>query len=266
MASLLVAYSVFFYVPLAPKVEIKTANSSGVPTGSLVLEWGDTGKKMVEYGVIDGKKLEDIHVSRGEFGDTERKMLYEDSDLIITESNGGFVLNLLWAFGLANKNEILEKGPMATSKTETANFASTGGWSLVQGDVMDHYSMHKLVELAPEQQRIVLSVASNIYRPCCGNPTHFPDCNHGMAMLGLLELMASQNKTEKEMYAAALFMNQLWFGNEYANINKLFEKEGLEKDPKMMLSADYSSSRGYRDVLSKVEPTPSGQNGGGCGV
>ena len=29
-------------------------------------------------------------------------------------------------------------------------------------------------------------IAKGIYRPCCNNSTYFPDCNHGMAMLGLL--------------------------------------------------------------------------------
>ena len=42
-----------------------------------------------------------------------------------------------------------------------------------------------------------------VYRPCCDNATHFPDCNHGMAMLGLLELMAAQGASEEEMFAAA---------------------------------------------------------------
>ena len=40
--------------------------------------------------------------------------------------------------------------------------------------------------------KIVEEIAGNIYRPCCGNSTAFPDCNHGMAMLGLIELMVSQ--------------------------------------------------------------------------
>ena len=57
---------------------------------------------------------------------------------------------------------------------------------------MNHYSMHRFIVLTPEQQALVEKVSKGIYRPCCGNSVYFPDCNHGMAMLGLLELMASQ--------------------------------------------------------------------------
>ena len=119
----------------------------------------------------------------------------------MTQENSGTILNLLWAFGLANKNEILEKGPMMDKRYGGAeNFASTGGWTLSKGDSMNHYSMHSFITLTPQQQSLVEKVSQNIYRPCCGNSTYFPDCNHGMAMLGLLELLASQGISENEMY------------------------------------------------------------------
>jgi hypothetical protein len=40
------------------------------------------------------------------------------------------------------------------------------------------------------QQKRLEEVTIGVFRPCCDNPHAFPDCNHGMAMLGLLELMA----------------------------------------------------------------------------
>lgn len=121
-------------------------------------------------------------------------------------------LNILWALGLANKNPILEYGPMADPRYGgTERFASTGGWSLAVGNTMDHYSMHELVMLTSEQQELVERVSKNIYRPCCDNPAYFPDCNHGMAMLALLEIMASEDANEKELYAAAKEANGEWF-------------------------------------------------------
>lgn len=169
-------------------------------------------------------------------------------------------LNILWAFGLANKNPILEKGPMMDPKYGGADkFASTGGWTLAKGNAMDHYSMHPLVTLTSDQQALVEQVSKNIYRPCCNNSTYFPDCNHGMAMLGLLEIMASQGASEEEMYKTALAVNSFWFPSQYATIAQ------LNLDPKVALSAEYSSGSGYANVSAKLKSTtPSG--GGSCGV
>ena len=72
---------------------------------------------------------------------------------------------------------------------------------------MDHYSRHTLIKLTQKQQALVDTVSRGIYRPCCGNSAHFPDCNHGMAMLGLLERMASQGASEQDMWKAALTVN-----------------------------------------------------------
>ena len=122
-----------------------------------------------------------------------------DGALAMTEENAGYILNLFWALGLANKNPILEdKAEMMNPAYGGAgNFASTGGWTLAKGNAMNHYGKHALIALTLEQQELVDRVSQNIYRPCCGNSAHFPDCNHGLAMLGLLELMASQGVSEK---------------------------------------------------------------------
>ena len=143
-----------------------------------------------------------------------KKLLYgkNNGHVAITAENSGMMLNMLWAFGLANKNPILENGPMMDPRYGGAeNFASTGGWTLAKGNTMNHYSMHQFVTLTPEQQILVERVAKNIFRPCCKNSTYFPDCNHGMAMLGLLELMASQGATETDMYRISGEVNALWF-------------------------------------------------------
>src|SRR3989344_6501798 len=65
------------------------------------------------------------------------------------------MLNMFWALGLANKNDILEHGPMIDPQYGGAGgFASTGGWTLAQGNAMDHYSMNQLITLTPEQQKM----------------------------------------------------------------------------------------------------------------
>ncbi|MFQ5901957.1 MAG: hypothetical protein ACE5IH_10420, partial [Thermodesulfobacteriota bacterium] len=96
----------------------------------------------------------------------------------------------------------------------------------------------------------------------------FPDCNHGMAMLGFLELMASQDIGEEDMYRIALQVNSYWFPDTYLTIANLFKRQGVEwKDvnAKEVLGFNYSSASGYRGIRNKVQPSQSG-GGGGCGV
>jgi hypothetical protein len=238
---------------------------------ALAINWSDVGMKMVEAGVIDKDKFENLYAERGGLNEENLKILYgrNNKNLVITKENSGMMLNMLWAFGLSNKNAILEKGPMMDPRYGGAgNFASTGGWTLAQGNTMDHYSMHSFITLTVEQQALVEKVTQNIYRPCCGNATHFPDCNHGMAMLGLMELMASQGATEKEMYEMALGINTLWFPDTYEAIKTFFvsqNKDWNTVDPKEILGAEYSSSSGYQNMLSKMQPQEQ-KGGASCGA
>ena len=237
----------------------------------LPVSWGNLGVRMVEAGVIDKEKLESLYVNRGGIGEYEKK-LFEGSDngnLKMTSENSGFILNLLWALGIGNKNDILENGPMSDPRYGGADrFASTGGWTLADGSPMNHYSRHSFFVLTPEQQKLVEEVSKNVYRPCCDNPTHFPDCNHGMAMLGLLELMASQGISEEEMYKTALNVNSYWFPDNYLVISEYFKKRGIGLDrvgPKEILGAKYSSGSGYQKILAAVEPIRQ-QGGSSCGA
>ncbi|HKK02151.1 MAG TPA: hypothetical protein VJ955_08290, partial [Desulfuromonadales bacterium] len=89
----------------------------------------------------------------------------------------------------------------------------------------------------------------------CGNSTYFPDCNHGMAMLGLLELMASQGASESQLYHAALSVNSYWFPETYMTLARYFQKAGIgwdRIDAKMVLGVDYSSIEGYRTIVKKL--------------
>lgn len=255
-----------------------------LPSDGVILPavWGDLGSRLVEAGVIDAEKFEKLYASRGGIGERDKELLYgqDNGNLKITQENSGLLLNLLWALGLGSKNEILEKGPMMTYDGKTpaspaealakaGRFASTGGWTLARGSVMSHYGVHHFVDLTPEQEELVKRVSQGIYRPCCGNPTHFPDCNHGMAMLGLLELMASQGVGENDMYKTALAVNSYWFPDTYLTIAKFLESKGMDWDkidPKAIVGANFSSASGYRQVLQQVAPANQTQNGGGCGV
>lgn len=237
----------------------------------LPVKWGDLGVRMISAGVIDKTKFKEIYAGRGGLSEAETTLLegFNNGNLKITRENSGFILNLLWAFGLGNKNAVLEKGPMSDKKYGGAeNFASTGGWTLAQGSAMNHYSKHLFIALTLEQQVLVEKVSKGIFRPCCGNSTYFPDCNHGMAMLGFLELMASQGVSEDEMYKAALAVNSYWFPDTYITIAKYLksqDKDWTNADPKEILGFDYSSGSGFQKIRSKVEN--SGARGGGsCGV
>lgn len=235
--------------------------------GNLILPWGNMGQELLASGVLDASKLEALYAQRGGLTPEEKNMIYGNPETItVTEENADFVLNLLWAAGLANKNDILSKGEMMDLRYSGAeNFASTGGWSLGKGNVMGHYSTHNMINLSASQQNLVDMVSKNIYRPCCGNSTHFPDCNHGMAMLGMLEILAAKGASESELYSAALVANTLWFPTEYANIRNYFAKEKLPQDSRAMVGFAVASGQGYQNVLSKVQPVQP-KNNGGCGV
>lgn len=238
---------------------------------TLPVIWGDFGKQMVDDGVIDMKKMEDLYAQRGGLDDETRKLLTQTDNgrIVITQQNSGELLNLLWAFGLANKNEILEKGEMVDKRYGGAGqFASTGGWTLASGNTMDHYSQHPMVVLTDEQQLLVDKVSQNIYRPCCSNSTHFPDCNHGMAMLGLLELLAAQDVNEVDMYKVALAVNSFWFPDTYLTIAQYFKSKGVDwnkVEAKEVLGINFSSAMGYGKILEQVQPATD-IKGSGCGA
>ena len=235
----------------------------------LPIAWDNIGRQLVEGGVIDRDRWEQLYGQNGYDSQTRRMLEGGNVPVVMNQDNSRQILNLLWAFGLANKNLVLENGPMSDAQYGgPENFASTGGWTLAKGDAMDHFSRHKLVELNSDQQSVVERVAKNIYRPCCGNSTHFPDCNHGMAMLGLLELMAAQGISEAEMYQVALRVNSYWFPDTYLAIQGYFEDQGVDWktiNPKEILGQKYSSAVGYQKILSEIKTRPV-RNSGSCGV
>mgnify|MGYP001604570990 FL=1 len=268
-------YSARFNSPPSPADSAKTAAGlaeivSPKKGFTIPVNWGDLGARLSEAGVIDAGRFEELMANRGEFNETAQKMLYgaDNNKIVITPDNANTLLNFFWALGLGNKNEILEQGPM-NQYGNTGQFASTGGWTLAKGNVMDHYSMHQFINLTPEQQKLVSEVSQNIYRPCCNNPTHFPDCNHGMAMLGLLELMASQGASREEMYQTALKVNAYWFPDQYLTIAQFLKSKNIDWEktsPEKILAKEFSSGSGFEWVSNQVVQPEGNEQKGGCGV
>lgn len=255
--------------PGVPAIEDQITPSNGVV---LPATWGSLGKQLIASGAIDSEKFQTIYKNRNQLTNEYKDLLLGDKNgkIKITKENAGYYLNLFWALGLSNKSVILEKGPMVDPRFGGAqNFASTGGWTVAKGNPMDHYSKHVYFSLTQAQEALVEKVAQGVYRPCCGNSTIFPDCNHGMAMLGLLELLASQGATEQQMWNAALTVNSYWFPDTYATIATYMKNKGVEwKDvsPKEVLGADYSSGQGFAKISAQVVQPHQHQSSGGCGV
>lgn len=260
--------------PGAGDAALHTLEDSVLPADGfeLPLRWGDMGHRLVEAGVIDKEKFLELYADRGGLTAAEEQLLLGTTpgNLRITQQNAGILLNLLWAFGLGNKNPVLTSGPMTDPAYGGAdNFASTGGWTIADGDAMDHYAKYAFVTLTTAQQQMVERVAKGIFRPCCGNSTYFPDCNHGMAMLGFLELLAAQGADEATMYRSALAVNSFWFPDTYLTIAQYEEQRGIhwkDVDARTVLGANFSSASGFSKVRASVEPATTQPRGGSCGV
>ena len=141
-------------VPVS-ELEAKVLPSQGI---ELPVVWGDLGAKLVSTGVIDADKFKAIYEQRGTFTDEYKNLLLGENNgkLKMTSANSGYLLNLLWALGLANKNPILDKGEMVNpSYGGAGNFASTGGWTIDKEQPMDHYSEHKSLNLTPSHQSLL---------------------------------------------------------------------------------------------------------------
>ncbi|MCZ2076991.1 MAG: hypothetical protein LC130_18590 [Bryobacterales bacterium] len=244
---------------------------------ALPVSYGDLGPRMIEAGVIDYDAFMGA-LSRGGDAVSNRQIDImkqgSDEQIVITPENAHFLLNYFWAVGLANRNSILTDGAMVQySEGQIETFASTGGWTLATKPVTEIYASMDLISLTPEQQARVVDVASAVYRPCCNNPTLFPDCNHGMAMLGLLEWMASNGATVDEMFEAAKYVNAFWFPQQnlemamYLKANQKMEFK--DADARMIVGAQFSSGSGFAAVHQNLQTSgilpQAPQQGGSCG-
>ncbi|MDO9547333.1 MAG: hypothetical protein Q7J07_11385, partial [Pelolinea sp.] len=191
------------------------------------------------------------------------------------QDNAYFLLNFLWTVGLSSKNPVLDYGPIQQyGENGPTGFASTGGWSLATKPVNEIFSSLDSIILTSEQQNRVEEAVKLVYRPCCNNSTHFPDCNHGMAMLGLFELMASKDLDLEEMLETAKYINALWFPQQTLEQAIFFLKtEGKnyqDIDARMILGEQFSSNSGFNQLHQLVIQNgwlpQTSSNAGGCGV
>jgi rhodanese-related sulfurtransferase len=231
-----------------------------IPTNGtqLPIAWGDFWPELVEEGVINISKMNNSMRFSGGLTDDQLGILINgsDSNVVINHQNSKFIVNMVWAFGLSNRNPILEEGPMVSNSFPVGNYASTGGWTLGDGPGPDYYNSLELVNLTQSQQEIVENATRNIYRPCCNNPAYFPDCNHGMAILGLAQMMASENMSEQDIYDASLVLNSYWFPQTYVSLGAYFEAQGTEwedVDSKELLSFNYSSGSGWYEWKQRID-------------
>ena len=255
------------------QIDLNRLQSEVFPQNGYVfkIKWGDLGKRMIADGVIDETKLTKVITGDKPLPVQLKKYLDGSAeDIELNQNNAQFWVDVLWGLGLANKNELLDTGPMVQGG-QTANFASTGGYTIGKTDPMNYYSKFSYIKLTPEQQIKVKDIAGNIYRPCCNNSTAFPDCNHGMAALALVELMISQNFSEDEIYQTVLAFNSYWFPQTYLDISYHFAKNNREYKnvpAKEILSKTFSSASGYKAISTQIGPVawPASSGKSSCGA
>lgn len=235
----------------------------------------DSVVKLAEKGVVDKEKFEAIYKDRGGLPEEFKNVLTESSNkpILLTRSNANYYVNLLWPLGLANYMSSNKSSPV--NGKSLFNFASTGGWNLGKEENGGAYfNKFKIVELTPEQEALATKIAQNTYRPCCNNSTFFQDCNHGSALLGLLQLGVSQGLTEDELYREALAFNSFWFPQNYIQTALYFKAvkniDWGNVDPKLVMGKDFSTGSGWSGTVAKkvneLGLVPQTKGGAGCGV
>jgi hypothetical protein len=245
---------------------------------ALSVRYGDIGRQLVDAGAISYDRLIQHYAGIGApIAEAQRAVLNEGSDtqIVINEQNAHFLLNFFWALGLTNENSILTQGRMTDLGTDRiGRFASTGGWTLGAKPATELYASIPIISLTDTQQARLEKVVKEVYRPCCNNPTDFPDCNHGMAMLALQTLLASQDASEAEMFTAAKYANAFWYPEQSLELAIYFKvAEGLDFDDidaEKLVGSLFSSGAGFQvvhqwlEANGLLEQAPSG--GSGCAI
>lgn len=238
--------------------------------------WGAIGPNLINSGIIDAAKFKELYNPENglKIGELEILEKWSASKIKITRENSHFVLNMLWAFGLGQKNSILTDGDMS-KYGDYKRFASTGGWTISSKPLDDIYSKFDWLNLDSKQEDRIKEISGNIYRPCCNNSTAFPDCNHGMAALGLIEIMVANEIADEEIYDALKHFNSFWFSSSYLETAIYFKKikniDWNDVDSKEILSKEYSSANGWaKNIHKELEKhpdlLPKNLEGTGCGI
>lgn len=255
----------------SPAAAARTGLRARFSNVALPAQYGDLGPKLLEAGAIDIDKVKADLANGGVPMTTDQQTILRSggrNPVVIDRADARFLLDFFWAVGLANRDSILTDGPMARAG-DVGRFASTGGWRLGARPATELYAGAPLLPLEADQQSRLDEVAWAVYRPCCDNPVAFPDCNHGMAMLGMLTLMASEGATRAQMFEAAAAANAVWYPEQYGELAlyyQLIEHKAVRRvDARRLVSADVASGTGFRrvhEVLSYAGLLDNATNGG----
>ena len=252
----------------AAKVVPATGFQSNIRLGASVA-------KLAEIGIIDKAKFAAIYRGPNTLpAEIESALLRaSDNPILLTPANANNYVNLLWPVGLANYMSTNDTSPIKGKSLLT--FASTSGWTLGQesnGGV--YFNKVRVVDLTSDQEALATEIARKTYRPCCNNSTFFQDCNHGSALLGVLELGASQGLTKEALYREALAFNSFWFPSNYIQTALYFKAvrniDWERVDPMEIMGFEYSAlgpwSKNVQAEVAKIPGLLPPRNNAACGL
>ncbi|MBI2737107.1 MAG: hypothetical protein HYX38_11260 [Rhodospirillales bacterium] len=258
--------------PLKPTPDIvgQVTPDAGEDIG---ISFGDSIQRLIAAGALDPEKLRS---DRGLPHWVDRLLTGLSTEPIrFSRDTAPYLVDLLWPLGLSTKAAFNEKSPINTLRIP--GFASTGGWTVGrERNGYVYFNTVDAIDLTTQQEAMVLDAAMKTFRPCCDNSTFFQDCNHGSALLGLMELAASQGATAARLYQIALVVNSYWFPDEYAKTALYFSRfksrSRSEVAPEVVLGPNYSSFSGWRKNVNdrlrraNVRLPPTATGSAACGI
>jgi hypothetical protein len=265
--------------PEAPKYPLyEEAMANVIPPGGYQsqISLKDCVPKLVQHHVIDPAKYFALRRAIGKLPDELSHVLSEPSNqpVRLTRQNAGDYVDLLWPLGLSNHMAANLHSPLLG--LSFSDYASTGGWTLGKHPVGSiYFDKFPIVEMSPAAEALAVRVAKTTFRPCCDNSTFFQDCNHGSALLGVLQLGASQGLSEDDLYREALAFNSFWFPDYYVRTALYFKVarkiEWRDVDPKLVMGPDFSTQSGWQqNVVAKLQAIPNlippPRGGANCGT
>ena len=230
--------------------------------------------KLAEIGIIDRAKFAAMYRGRDMPVEIESALSRSsDNPILLMPANANNYVNLLWPVGLANYMSTNDTSPIKGKSLLT--FASTSGWTLGQesnGGV--YFNKVRVVDLTPDQELLATEIAQKTYRPCCNNSTFFQDCNHGSALLGVLELGAAQGLTKEALYREALAFNSFWFPSNYIQTALYFKAvrdiDWERVDPMQIMGFEYSAlgpwSKNVQAEVAKIPGLLPPRKNAACGL
>ncbi len=259
----------------ASQINFKAIATEIIPNNSVVLDahWGHWVKMLISTNALNESILKlALNASGEQLTPYEINILNgtSNANIILNQSNNEFVLIVMWSLGINNNNSVINNGKLTHYGGSPYNLASTGGYSPLGTLQLGKLN---LISMNPAEQSMVWAITNEVYRPCCDNPTSFPDCNHGAASLGLIELMASQGANKAAILNSLEAFNEFNFPGQYYDDAIFFAAHGVKFSnvaPETLLDYNFSSFTGYSNVqkyLNKYNLLPlSKGNISGCGV